>query len=183
MIAGAAGPLGPFGFSHPTYNNPPPKPGDIFDGMYPFTYLGKIQKPVVQILLYNPINENYTEMREIPEDIFFQDYNTKFRNTGSQIPENLLKEVRFNVEKQKENLTALEENIPVELSSDVKNKILSNYVKGKIKQHYKDEGDEGDEDYKESGGGRFKKSRKFKKMKKTRKGRKTKKSRKNKKNM
>jgi hypothetical protein len=161
MIAGAA----PTGFSPPTYNNPSPKPGDIFHGMYPFTYLGKIQKPVVQILLYNPINGNYTEMREIPEEIFFQEYNTKFRNTGSQIPENLLKEVRFNVEKQKENLAALEENIPVELSSDLKNKILSNFAKGnKIKEHYE--------------GGRVKNSRKFKKMKKTRKGRKTKKSRK-----
>jgi hypothetical protein len=177
MIAGAVGPIGPLGFSHPTYNNPPPKPGDIFDGMYPFTYLGKIQKPVVQILLYNPINENYTEMREIPEDIFFQDYNTKFRNTGSQIPENLLKEVRFNVEKQKENLTALEENIPVELSSDVKNKILSNYVKGKIKQHYKDEGDE---DYKE-GGRPLKKTRKFKKMRTTRTTRTTRKTKKSRK--
>ena len=134
MIAGAAGP--PTGIPPPTYNNPSPKPGDIFDGMYSFTYLGKIQKPVVQILLKTIqgfTSSTDTYIREIPEELFFQEYNTKFRNTGSQIPENLLKEVRFNVEKQKETLAALEENIPVELSSDVKNKILSNYVKGKIK--------------------------------------------------
>jgi len=95
-------------------------------------------------------------------------------NRGSKIPQPLLEEIRFNVEKQKENLDALEENVKVKLPPDLKNNILSNFAKGdKIKQHYE--------------GGRVKKSRKAmrsvmsKKMRKSRKSKKSKKSRKSKK--
>lgn len=102
-------------------------------------------------------------------------------NRGSKIPQSLLEEIQFNVDKQKENLDVLEEEVqkkvPIELSPNVKNKILSNFAKGsKIKEHYE-------------GGGRIKKSRKTrrivksKKSKKSRKSRKSKKSKKSKKTL
>jgi hypothetical protein len=97
-------------------------------------------------------------------------------NRGSKIPQQLLQEIRFNVEKQKENLDTLEEEVqkkvPIELPPDLKNNILSNFAKGsKIKEHYE-------------GGRRIKKSRKTRRTvrsKKIRRSKKTKKSRKSRK--
>ena len=96
-------------------------------------------------------------------------------NRGSKIPQPLLEEIRFNVEKQKDNLNTLEEivqkKVPIELSPDVKNKILGYFTKGsKIKEHFE--------------GGRVKKSRKArlavnsKKIRRSRKSKKSKQSRK-----
>jgi hypothetical protein len=89
-------------------------------------------------------------------------------NRGSKIPQPLLEEIRFNVEKQKENLDTLEENVEVKLPPDLKNNILSNFAKGnKIKEHYE--------------GGRVKKSRKSRKTRKTKRSVKSKKMRKSRK--
>jgi hypothetical protein len=89
-------------------------------------------------------------------------------NRGSKIPQPLLEEIRFNVDKQKENLDTLEEKvqekIPIELSPDVKNKILGYFAKGKLKQNYE--------------GGRIKKTRKTRRSVKSRKSRKSRKSKK-----
>jgi hypothetical protein len=93
-------------------------------------------------------------------------------NRGSKIPQPLLEEIRFNVDKQKENLHVLEEEVqkkvPIELSPDVKNKILGYFAKGNLKEHYE--------------GGRAKKTKKTrrsvksKKIKRSRKSKKSKKS-------
>ena len=155
------------------------KPGDVLevynrnDGPYipretEIIYLGEEDIDGVKYALYFTIDNNkkkgyVSDIYKRPMDVFkdFIDQGIYRNNSGSKIPKSILKDIEFNVEKQKENLAVFEEEVQKKLkkispavkkrrsskgsskgsSPDVKNEkdsVLTSDVKNEILSYFSD---------------------------------------------